>query len=96
MMETLPISSKELIDLGATAVIAITAIYFLFQIARNKKDNGEIKEILKTFEENHFGSIQSKLERMDEKLNKVDRINEKLDRVITTLEIIKERFKNKK
>jgi hypothetical protein len=96
MTETIPFSSQELIDLGATAVIAIIAIYFLFQIARNKKENGKIMEILRVFEENHFSNIQSKLERMDEKLNKVDKIDEKLDKIITLLEIIKERFKNKR
>ena len=95
-METFPISSKELIDLGATAVIAITAIYFLFQIARNKKENGKIMEILKMFEKNHFGSIEGKLDKIDEKLNKIEKIDDKLDKIITLIEIVKEKLKKRK
>jgi len=93
MTETLPFSSKELIDLGATAIIAITAIYFLFQIAKNKKDNGEIKEILKNMEENHFNSLDNKIDKLCEKM---DEVNRKADRIIDILDFWFKKFKNKR
>jgi len=96
MTDTFPISIDKLIDLGATAIIAIIAIYFLFLLGKTQKDNGKIMEILKTFEENHFGSIQGKLERMDEKLNKIEKVDDKLDKIITLIEIVKEKLKKRK
>lgn len=66
--------TPEIINLGSTAVVAIVAIWALVQVVkskRNRNGNGEVLKMIKNMESNHLGTLDGKIEKIDDKADRI-------------------------
>jgi len=58
---------------GPTAVVAVFALYILWQLLKEKRNNknGDIIKVLKELKGNDLGEINTKLDRLDDKTDRV-------------------------
>lgn len=82
--------SPELLQLGTIGILFLLFIKEFFAYLREKKNqnnnNGAVLKALEILKNNHLNSLEAKIERMDDKL----------DKIITLLELIREKLKNLK
>ena len=92
------ILNPELAQLSSTAIVAVIALWAIVQLFREKKKNGngkngEIIKKLNNWEDNHFGTIDSKLDNLT---NQGIRQEEKLNDMIRILTEINTKINNRK
>ena len=91
----MPEITEQLIQLGPTAVVAIVAFWAIVEVLKlkrnnNKNGNGIILKMLQKLENNHLGTINTKLDNLKE--NQKD-MADKLDEIVKLLIQIKTKLK---